>query len=123
MTPQEATISSADPANAPAAPKEPRTALFPERDAGDLRRHWTDIQAAFVDEPRNAVRQADALVADVMKRLADTFVSERENLEKQWDRGDSATTEDSAWPFSDIDRSSIGCCRFRTRRFQLRYGL
>ena len=94
MTSQEATITNAAQANAPAAPKDTRTALFPERDSVDLRKRWTDIQSAFVDEPRSAVRQADALVADVMKRLADSFVSERENLEKQWDRGDKATTED-----------------------------
>ena len=35
-----------------------------------------------------------ALVADVMKRLAESFASERGTLEKQWDRGDNVTTED-----------------------------
>ena len=29
-----------------------------------------------------------------MKRLAETFANERANLEHQWDRGDSVTTED-----------------------------
>jgi hypothetical protein len=87
MTPQEATLTTADQANA-------RVALFPERDAVDFRKRWTEIQTAFVDEPRSAVQKADALVADVMKRLAESFASERENLEKQWDRGDKVTTED-----------------------------
>jgi len=68
--------------------------LFPENEAGELRRHWDSIQASFVDEPRRAVEQADELVANAMKRLAETFANERANLESQWDRGDSVSTED-----------------------------
>jgi hypothetical protein len=100
MTPQDATLSTADLANAPAAERrqpgaeDHRTALFPERDAVDLRKRWTDIQTAFVDEPRSAVEKADGLVADVMKRLAESFSSERATLEKQWEQGKNATTED-----------------------------
>ena len=55
---------------------------------------WSDIQAAFVDEPRRAVEQADGLVASAMKRLAEVFAEERSTLEQQWDRGDSVSTED-----------------------------
>jgi len=40
------------------------------------------------------VQQADALVSDVIKRIADSFGSERESLERQWDRGDDVSTED-----------------------------
>jgi hypothetical protein len=29
-----------------------------------------------------------------MKKLADTFASERQNLESQWSRGEEASTED-----------------------------
>jgi len=68
--------------------------LFPESEAGELRRHWDSIQASFVDEPRRAVEQADELVANAMKRLAETFANERASLESQWDRGDSVSTED-----------------------------
>ena len=71
-----------------------RASLFVERDAADLRQRWADIQGGFVDEPRRAVEQADSLVADVMKRLAEGFSAERQALEKQWDRGDNVTTED-----------------------------
>jgi sarcosine oxidase delta subunit len=73
---------------------EGHASLFRDNDADDLRRRWTDIQGGFVDEPRKAVEQADSLVADVMKRLAEGFTSERAGLEKQWDRGDNVTTED-----------------------------
>jgi hypothetical protein len=68
--------------------------LFGDGDAADLRKRWSDIQGGFVDEPRKAVQQADSLVADVMKRLAENFATERSGLEKQWDRGDDVTTED-----------------------------
>jgi hypothetical protein len=60
----------------------------------ELRTRWTDIQAGFVDEPRNAVEQADALVAEAIKRLAETFANERNQLEGQWDRGGDVSTED-----------------------------
>lgn len=60
----------------------------------DLRNRWTDIQASFVDEPRRAVEQADGLVADAIKRLAETFANERSQLEGQWDRGGDVSTED-----------------------------
>jgi hypothetical protein len=59
-----------------------------------LRGRWKEAQTGFVDEPRKAVEQADALVASAMKRLAEVFAEERSKLEKQWDRGDSVSTED-----------------------------
>src|SRR5689334_13732290 len=68
--------------------------LFSDHDDAELRRRRTDVQAAFVDAPRRAVEQADALVADVMKRLTDGFAAERHDLEQQWDRGENVTTED-----------------------------
>ena len=70
------------------------TPLFPENEATNFRSRWTEIQAAFVDEPRRAVEQGDALVADVIKRLASTFADERSRLEGQWGRGDNVSTED-----------------------------
>ena len=70
------------------------TPLFPENEATNFRNRWTEIQAAFVDEPRRAVEQADALVADVIKRLASSFADERSKLEGQWGRGDNVSTED-----------------------------
>lgn len=70
------------------------TPLFPENEATNFRHRWTEIQAAFVDEPRRAVEQGDALVADVIKRLASSFADERSKLEGQWGRGDNVSTED-----------------------------
>jgi len=68
--------------------------LFPNNELENLRNRWNEIQTAFVDEPRKAVEQADGLVASAMKRLAEVFAEERSTLEKQWDRGDTVSTED-----------------------------
>jgi len=68
--------------------------LFPENESRDFHKRWTDIQTAFVDEPRQAVERADELVAEVIKRLADSFARERSQLEGQWGRGDNVSTED-----------------------------
>jgi hypothetical protein len=69
-------------------------ALFPGDEAGGFRSRWDAIQTGFVDEPRVAVEQADELVAQVVTRLAEVFSRGRSQLEQQWDRGDSISTED-----------------------------
>jgi len=69
-------------------------ALFLDDVANNLRTRWNDIQTGFVDEPRKAVQQADELVAQAIKRLAERFAEERNPLEQSWDRGDQANTED-----------------------------
>lgn len=68
--------------------------LFGDGEIDNFRSRWSDIQTGFVDEPRQAVEEADNLVASLMKELAEGFASERERLEKQWDRGDKVSTED-----------------------------
>ncbi|MFN8556329.1 MAG: hypothetical protein U0531_02905 [Dehalococcoidia bacterium] len=70
------------------------TPLFPADQSAGFRDRWTEVQAGFVDEPRNAVQQADGLVADVMQQLARIFADERAKLEAEWDRGDDVSTED-----------------------------
>jgi len=68
--------------------------LFPEDQLRELQSRWNDIQTGFVDEPRSAVQHADSLVASTMQQLAEAFSRERSQLEHQWDRGDSISTED-----------------------------
>jgi hypothetical protein len=68
--------------------------LFPASELDGLRTRWQAIQISFVDEPRKAVEQADGLVASTMKRLAEVFAEERSDLEGQWDRGETISTED-----------------------------
>ena len=75
--------------------REERAApLFSEGEAQNLRTRWDGVQAAFVDEPRRAVEQADELVATAIKRLAEVFAEERSKLEHQWGSGGDVSTED-----------------------------
>ena len=68
-------------------------ALFLPDLAKDFRSRWDAVQISFVDDPRLAVQQADELVAQVMKSLAETFSNERTKLEAQVDLTDKASTE------------------------------
>ena len=68
--------------------------LFSPEETKSLRSRWDEIQVSFVDEPRQAVQQADNLVANAMKRLAEVFAEERGRLDQQWDRGGDVSTED-----------------------------
>ena len=101
-TTDEATRRDADPADStnngePAqqtVAADDREPLLPDDQGERFTTRWHEIQASFVDEPRDSVAQADALVADLMQRLAATFSNERERLEGQWDRGDDVSTEE-----------------------------
>jgi len=68
--------------------------LLPRDQNAEFQTRWEKIQTGFVDEPRQTVEQADELVAEVMKRLAEGFATERERLEGQWGRGEDVSTED-----------------------------
>lgn len=76
------------------APEEERAALFASNESSELRARWDSIQVGFVDEPRRAVEEADALVSQTMKRLAEIFSDERHKLEQQWGRNENISTED-----------------------------
>jgi len=68
--------------------------LFGGDQASSYRSRWAEVQTGFVDEPRAAVQEADALVAEVMRQLARTFADERRRLEGQLAEGEEASTED-----------------------------
>ena len=59
----------------------------------DYRSRWGVVQGDFIDEPRNAVTAADALVGEILDDLAETFRGQRRSLEQQWE-DDKSTTED-----------------------------
>ncbi len=68
-------------------------ALFLPDAAKEFHSRWDAVQRSFVDDPRQAVRQADELVTQVMKSLAEAFSNERTKLEGQVDQTDKASTE------------------------------
>lgn len=68
--------------------------LFGDGDLTDFHSRWTEVQAAFVDDPRECVQKADGLVSDVVDRLTAGFTQARSGLEEQWSRGEQVSTED-----------------------------
>jgi len=68
--------------------------LLAAGDGEGFKKRWDEIQVRFVDEPQASVKDADALVQEVMQRLADNFADERGRLEHQWEQGQEASTED-----------------------------
>ncbi|MFF0286870.1 hypothetical protein [Streptomyces sp. NPDC005262] len=80
-------------ASAPEQDQENEPLLGPE-EAEVFKSKWQAVQTAFVDDPQDAVRTADALVAEVMQTLARSFASRKEGLESQWGRGEEVLTED-----------------------------
>ena len=75
-------------------PEEPPMPLLSADITERLRERWMQVQAGFVDEPRHAVEQADELVAEAIKNLAQSFANARASLEKEWSRGEDVDTED-----------------------------
>ena len=68
--------------------------LFDDNEAEKFRTQWLNIQSKFVDNPRESVREADELVAGVLKSVTMGFHERRTALEKQWNNGDKVSTED-----------------------------
>ena len=68
--------------------------LFGSDELQGLRSRWEEVQAGFVDEPREAVQRADELVSDLMNKLTSGFDQTRSGLEEQWNKGEEASTED-----------------------------
>jgi hypothetical protein len=68
--------------------------LLAKSQSDEFRSRWTTIQSSFVDEPRRAVKDADALILAATKQLSDAFAVQRSRLEKQWSQGEEVSTED-----------------------------
>jgi hypothetical protein len=68
--------------------------LFGENTAENFRTRWLAIQSRFVDDPKASVKEADDLVADVIQGITSSFADRRGTLEKNWNGGGEASTED-----------------------------
>jgi hypothetical protein len=77
-----------------ARPAEVLEPLFGSDQAESYRGQWMSIQSGFVDDPRQAVRNGDELVAHMMTNLANTFAEERSRVEAQLDGTGEGATED-----------------------------
>jgi len=77
------------------AKEEDFAPLFENDEAETFRSHWLNIQSRFVDDPSASVKEADELVADVIKSITRSFADRRISLESQWKSGENnISTED-----------------------------
>jgi hypothetical protein len=67
--------------------------LFTDQAAKAFRSRWDDVQRGFVDDPKEAVRHGDELVAQVIKSLAESFSDQRSVLEGELNNTDQSSTE------------------------------
>jgi hypothetical protein len=68
--------------------------LFENTAAEKFRTRWLAIQSKFVDDPKASVKDADDLVADVIQGITASFADRRGSLDKNWNGGGEASTED-----------------------------
>jgi len=87
-TPEPAT---AEPATAEAATAESAAPAPAALDAESIRNRFLDIQAGFVDEPRQAVEEAGRFVEELAQQVIDALQAQRGQLQVP---GADASTED-----------------------------
>jgi hypothetical protein len=73
------------------APAAGTPALLGSLDAGAIRNRFLDIQAGFIDEPRQAVEEAGRFVDDLLRQVTDSLQQQRGQLAGVTDEG---STED-----------------------------
>ena len=96
----DATVPVAEPPAEPPAGETPAAdapaaaapgALLGSLDAGEVRGRFLDIQAGFIDEPRQAVEEAGRFVDDLLRQVAEALQQQRGQLTGP---SDEASTED-----------------------------
>lgn len=85
--------SAATTERAPENDVVPTVEWFPAGEVERIRDEWQEIQTRFVDDPRDAVRSADQLVADAMRSLTATFTDHKHGLEGRWQQAEAVDTE------------------------------
>jgi hypothetical protein len=72
---------------------EQRERLVPEDRAASYGSRWDAVKGTFVDEPREAVAQADALVGELLDELEALFREQRRSIEQGLDNDETSTEE------------------------------
>jgi len=88
-------VSAADDPRDLRTDEEKKSETFlPEKAGNQASERWQRIQAEFVDDPRASVAGAHQLVSELVQHITETFSNERNDLEHQWSKGESVSTED-----------------------------
>jgi hypothetical protein len=80
-------------------PEKTLAPLFTQHAMTDFRSRWDVIQRGFVDDPEEAVRAGDGLVAQVIKSLSDSFSEQHAELEGETNQTEKSSTENRRLAF------------------------
>jgi len=94
QTPERTVSQPAETRTVPNTMQNELVALFDKDATERFRSRWLAIQSKFVDDPGDSVKQADQLVEDVIQNITKSFADRRGFLERQWNGGEKASTED-----------------------------
>ncbi|MEV8631295.1 hypothetical protein AB0395_06530 [Streptosporangium sp. NPDC051023] len=78
----------------PASVSPPVAGPLFEQDAEEVRRRWQEVQASFVDDPRDAVERADSLVTEITDSLRAALEARASGLQGRWKNTGGNDTED-----------------------------
>ncbi|MET8986358.1 hypothetical protein ABZW49_12995 [Nonomuraea wenchangensis] len=90
--PHAGTTTGAVPAEAPAHAAPADVALF-DQDPAEVQSRWRDLQAAFVDDPGDAVQRADGLLSEVVESVTASLNSRTSALRERWKDAGTPDTE------------------------------
>jgi hypothetical protein len=80
-------------AHADGSAESEREPLVPQQRAAEYGRRWDAVKGGFVDEPRQAIAEADQIVAELLEELQALFHDQRRDIEQGID-AESTSTED-----------------------------
>ncbi|MGV9777669.1 hypothetical protein [Streptosporangium sp. NPDC003464] len=64
-----------------------------DHDSEQVRRRWQEVQAGFVDDPRDSVERADSLVGEITTSLRTALEARTAELQGRWKNNDHNDTE------------------------------
>jgi hypothetical protein len=91
----EADAVHANPGHAVDGDREELAPLFDARLAQEMRGRWSEIQSGFVDDPHQAVRNADELVAQALQDLARSFAQHRQQIDADANAGEGQSSTEN----------------------------
>ncbi|MEU6724108.1 hypothetical protein ABZ917_10395 [Nonomuraea wenchangensis] len=90
--PHAGSTTGAVPAETPAHAAPADVALF-DQDPAEVQSRWRDLQAAFVDDPGDAVQRADGLLSEVVESVTASLNSRTSALRERWKDAGTPDTE------------------------------
>jgi len=72
----------------------PKFSLGNLEDSQNFHMRWNEIQSQFVDDPKDAVIQADLLISEIIEQIKQRYDNEHATLKNTWSQSNDFSTED-----------------------------